>query len=248
MNTRRNFACILWIAATIAGVAGPVVEISNKEGKTLSAELISVGETSAKFKKTAGSPPFEVAFDTLSPETVAMLKKEAEEMPVVYPRFDVDVVVSKRRKASSGSYYMKSMTVGGKVVVSNQSMKSDFPVTKGRLVFIGQNQQTESVYQVLSVTDFEISPKAGKEQEIPVADIITTYDSDNKGRGNIGGYKYYGYLLIFHDGEGNVTYSKTLSGVITKAISDNPKVVDQFLTVAVLTNLTENMIPLPPGL
>ncbi len=247
MNRGYWFACVVWIVVGITGLAGPVVEIIDKGGRKLSAELLSVGETSAKFKKTAASAPFEVAFSLLSPETVELLKKQAEELPVEYPRFDADVVVSKRRKTANGSYYMKSMTVGGKVVISNRSMKKDFPATKARLVFIGQNQQMESIYQVLSVDDFEISPKAGKEQEVPLTDFITTYDGDNKGKGNIGGYKYDGYLLIFHHEDGEVTYSKTLSGVITKAITENPKIVDQFLTVSALTKLTEKMIPLPPG-
>ncbi len=229
-------------------IAGPQVEIEDLKGRTLSAELISVGETSAELKKSVREPAFTVEFSLLTEESIQMLKETAEAMPVVYPRFEADVVVSKRRKTAGGSWYMKSMTIGGKVIVTNQSMRRDFPPTKGRLVFIGQDQRLESIYQILSVNKFDVSPAAGREQEIVLKEFVTKYDGDNKGRGNIGGFKYDGYLLILYDEDKRVVFHKTLSGSISKAIDEDPRLPERFLDMKVLTRLSEKMVPLPPTL
>ncbi len=235
----------VWAALLSCMLACPAVEISNKKGEVLVAELLSVGETSAKLKKVNGGATFEVGFDLLSEASVKMLREKAAELPVVYPPFELDVVVSKRRRSSEGSYYMKSMRVGGKITISNRSMKTDFPATKGRIVYVGQDQRIKSIYSVLAVSNFEVSPKAGKEQEIPLPEFVTTYDSDNKGYGNIGGFKYEAYMVMLYDEKGAITYSKSLDGKLSKAVTDNPKVLESFLTIAQGARLTDKMLPAP---
>ncbi len=237
--------CAAWALLHTCILAGPVVQITNKKGEALVAELISVGENSAKLKKSAGSNSFKVSFDLLSEESVKLLREKAEELPVVFPRFEVDVIVTKRRKSMSNSWYMKSMTVGAKVKVSNGSMRTDFPVTKARIVLLGQDQRIKTIYSVLSVKDFEISPKAGQEQEVEIPEFVTTYDSDNKGQGNVGGFKYEGYMLIFRDSKDRIAYSKSLDATISRAAEDNPKVLEAFLTMKVGEKLTDKMIPAP---
>lgn len=231
----------------VAGVvlAGPFVEIEDLKGRTLRAELISVDEKGAKLRKDVGKPAFPVGFELLTEDSIALLKETAEAMPVVYPRFEADVVVSKRRKTAGGSWYMKKMTIGGKVIISNKSMRRDFPFTKGRLVFIGQDQRLESVYKVLSVNDFEFAPAAGREEEILLKEFVTRYDGDNKGRGNIGGFKYDGYLLVLYDEEKRVVFSKTLSGSISKAIEADPRLPERFIDMETSTRLSDKMVPLP---
>jgi len=235
--------CVVWVSLLSCMLAGPMVEISNKKGEVLVAELLSVGDTGAKLKKVSGGATFEVGFDLLSEESVKMLKEKAADLPVAYPVFELDVMVSKRRKAKNGSYYLKAMTVGGKITVSNRSMRKDFPVTKGRIVFLGQDQRDKSVYSVLAVSKFEVSPKAGKEQDIPLPEFVTTYDSDNKGYGNIGGFKYEAYMVILYDDDGKIIYSKSLDGKVSKAAADNPKVLNSFLTITQGTKLTDKMVP-----
>ncbi|MGJ8634005.1 MAG: hypothetical protein ACSHX7_08795 [Luteolibacter sp.] len=223
--------------------AGPVLEIKNKEGKILSAELLALDEDRVKMRKSATQGAFFIPLDKLDPKSVELLKEEAAKLPVKLPAIEIDVSVKTRRRHDSGSTYMKAMTVGVKVAIENRNMKLKFPPSKGRIVFVGQDQKTPEKYEVLATRDFDFSIAGGATFEVELDEFVTKYDSDNKGDGNIGGYKYEGYLLMIHDEKKNLLHYKTVYATISKAIDSNPGILKDFLTIKAGTALTKNMVP-----
>lgn len=51
--------------------------------------------------------------------------------------------------------------------------------------------------------------KPGGSSSTDLKGFITVYDSDNKGPGNLGGYQYAGYLLVFLSEDGEVVFDQT---------------------------------------
>ncbi|MGE9268774.1 MAG: hypothetical protein ACQKBY_11825 [Verrucomicrobiales bacterium] len=236
-------SCLGALLALPLSAAGPVLTISNKAGKSLVVELLELKDEGVRVRLVENKAKYDIPFDQLSPESVEALKEKGANLPAVYPELELDVVVKKRRKDLGSSYYMKAMTVGGTVKVENRSQRRDCPPSFARLVFVGQDQRTPEKFTVLAVRDLELAPKAGQVFEQKVEDFETQYDSDNKGQGNIGGYKYFGYLLLVHDGEGRIVEHKTVSGVIAKAVSDNQGVLGSMLKTRPGAMMDDQMLP-----
>lgn len=60
---------------------------------------------------------------------------------------------------------------------------------------IGQNTSTPALFSVLSSQSFETTMKPVETFTKETEAFFTSYDSDNKGSGNVGGYQYFGYIL-----------------------------------------------------
>lgn len=72
--------------------------------------------------------------------------------------------------------------------------------------------------------------------------FVTTYDSDNKGQGNVGGFQYTGYLLVFVNDKNEVIFNQTTDADIRKAIIANPSLLSTMAGYIKDTPLDEKMI------
>ena len=66
----------------------------------------------------------------------------------------------------------------------------------GRSSSSGRTAARRSSIEVLSTQDVEASIKPGETFVKEMESFVTSYDSDNKGVGNVGGSQYVGYLLV----------------------------------------------------
>jgi choline dehydrogenase-like flavoprotein len=103
------------------------------------------------------------------------------------------------------------------------SADTPFPELTGRLLYIGQNTRQPEQYTVLSTQDFPVELKAGGSSLTELEKFTTSYDSDNKGTGNVGGFQYSGYLMVFLNDNKEVVYHQTMDAGIRKAIAANPR-------------------------
>jgi len=183
-------------------------------------ELISRQGDKIEIKRLKDGKTFMISPDVLDAASQALIKEKIKTIKVVYPPLEADVVISKRRKKDNGSYYMTEMTTSAKVTVTNEDKQRTSPPCSCNIIFVGQSQQNTDRFKVLSNQAFDLTPTP-KGSSFSSDSFDTQYDSDNKGNGNLGGYKYVGYLLIVAEKDESVILTKTLYSYIKKALNAN---------------------------
>lgn len=219
-----------------------VFTVTDKKGRAMAITLVSKKGEKFVIRRVKDNVEFTITASSLDEASQKVLLKEAADLPVSYPKLDLDVTIGKRRKPDNGSYYMRVMEVSSKVTLTNMERDNPSPPCDCALVLFGQDQRNEEVFQVLSNQKFKLTP-SGEGAVFNIKPFNTRYDSDNKGYGNIGGFKYVGYLLIVRDLEKNVIATKTVYSKIKKALS-NPAFAKTMYDAAAGTQTGENMKPL----
>lgn len=236
-----TIAAVLFITFAAAATAAPViVTITSSKGKSMTVRLMGKQGDKYLIRRTSDGKEFAIPPGILDEASQKLLMEKAKTMKEIYPPLEADVSIGKRRKPRGSSSYMKAMEITGKVTLTNGDNSVPCPPCSARLIFIGQNQKYESRYKVLSSQQFDITP-TDKGEDFTTLPFVTVYDSDNKGDGNSGGYKYYGYLLVVQDRDDNVILTKTLSGRISKAMEMNVSLAKNMLAYKEGQILDESM-------
>ncbi|WP_367874114.1 hypothetical protein [Luteolibacter sp. Populi] len=209
------FALPFLLASSL--IAGPVLEVRNAEGKALQIQLIAVEGENVVFS-TTGKDVKEhtlalAKFDGASQEK---LREAGKALPPRLPKLDIDVSISNRRDKKG--YFMVEQVVSSKVKLRNLSTQIPYPAAKGYVVYFGQDRRNPGMFKVMGNKSFDFSIEPNKAFETDVLGFKTSYDSDNKGAGNIGGYQYECYVLVLTNAEGKVLATKTTDGSLRTAI------------------------------
>jgi len=212
---------ILSILPVISLANSDTLNLINKQGKQMTVSVLSWKDGNYVIKRESDNKRFTISLDLLD----APSQKK----------------FSKRRNDKGTSYYMKEMNVSGKVVLKNTDSGKLCPECTGRLIFIGQNQRETNLFNVLHNQKFKLTPTL-KGVEFTTSTFKTSYDSDNKGEGNIGGYKYDGYLLVVLDKKENVILTKTLSSNIKKALDLHDDFAKKMMSYPANTILNKTMV------
>ena len=231
----------LIFAALIGAASAAVVTVTDKNGRSLTAQLISVSETHAKVKRVTDEKVFELPLASLNEASVKLLKEKAADLPKVYPELDVKISIGKRRVQKDDSYYMKTQTITTGVTLKNKDFEEDFPKSSARVVYIGQDKRNPDQYKVLFTNDFDVAPAASKTAEATLPEFTTSYDSDNEGYGNIGGFQYEGYIFIIWDSEKKVILHKTTNAMISKALESDNSTLGRMIKIRKDTLLDEHL-------
>lgn len=234
---------IFWMGFVGFALAGPVLEIVNQQGQSLEGEVLSITEQAVKIRRASDKRVFDLKLSTLSEGTVSLLESKKDEIGMTHPEYEFDVSISKRRKKQSGSWYMVNMEIAAKVSTKNTDRVLDSPGLKGKMIIIGQDQRDVSLFKILAAQEFDVAPKAGKTMETQLPSFVTSYDSDNKGEGNIGGYKYEGYVLLVKDAKGKLLYSKSLTPSFQKALEEEAGLVDSLWRIKKDKKVGKNLLP-----
>jgi hypothetical protein len=183
---------------------------------------------------------YTISPDSLSEGSQKLIQDQAKNLKAVYPPLEADVVIGTRRKPSNGSSYMRNMEVSAKVTLTNTKVNVDCPPCTGTLLFVGQDQSFDKDFKILSSQKFEMKPT--KEGTLFLAESFSTiYDSDNKGEGNLGGFKYEGYLLVVRDQDGTVILTKTVYSKMKNALENDVSLVEVLCKLPTGTQLNESM-------
>ena len=206
--------------------AGPTLSVQDTKGRALEIELLSVIGKTVRFRRADTAKEFTVALDQFDADSQAKISHEAATLPAPLPPLAVEVVIGKRRKKEN-SYYLVTQEVSCTVKIHNVSNDIPLPKFTGRVIFVGRNQSRPDEYIVLSTQDFpvELSPRADSTNTLEP--FVTSYDSDNKGQGNVGGYQYSGYLLVFLNHKKEVVFDQTTDAEIRKAITAKPALLSK---------------------
>lgn len=233
--------CLLLLAIPTLW-AGPVLLLANKEGQSFEAEILAADDDSVKVRRSSDRKVFELPLTTFDDATLLAIEKARKALGEMYPNYESEVSIGKRRK-SGDSYYLKTQDITATVKITNTHRTLASPEVTARMVFLGQDQSQPSKFQVLATRDFKVSPEPDSTVELELRPFSTTYDSDNEGEGNIGGYKYDGYVLILYKKDNSIAHFKTTNSRYGKAIDMNVGLLDRYRTIKEETIVGENLLP-----
>lgn len=220
----------------------PVLDLLDKKGNTLNAEVLSMTEKKVSVKRTKDQKKFEIPLSSLSEETVKMLKGMKDELPVALPDYELDFAVGKRRKKDGASSYMVNQTISGNITVKNASREIDSPEVKLNVIIIGEDQRDDELKKILTNQSFSVSPGRLGESEVELKEFVTRYDSDNKGTGNLGGHKYADYILLLTNANGEYLASKSLNIAYAKMLDGNQVLTKKLLQTSAETSFIGNLV------
>ena len=156
------------------------------------------------------------------------------------PKLDITVSVSKKRDKKG--YYMVDQTVSTKVSIRNLGMR-DLAKSKGYMTYFGRDRSSPDEYKVMARKSFDLKIEARGLFEAPVAGFKTSFDTDKKGAGNVGGFQYDGYLLTIMDEEDHLLASKTSDPALRAMIEDEPAKAERLTKMPVNKLLNKELEP-----
>lgn len=234
----------IWLLSATAH--GALLTVTDLKGRSIEIDLISIAGDSVTFRRPGNPKEFTLPVAQFTEGSQEQIRKQGAALPAPPPKLSVDVVIGKRRTDKADSYFMKRQEVTSTIKLTNLSNTDEVANLKGKIVFIGQETRTPSQFSVLSNQSFEASMKTAETVTRQTETFSTTYDSDNKGKGNVGGYQYYGYVLALTDEAGTIVFNQTATGSFRKALESKPELLKKVIGYAQGMALTEKLEP-PPG-
>jgi hypothetical protein len=185
--------------------------ITDLKGRSLKVELVKLEGSQLSFKKAGKSTIMSVSLEKLSKASAESVRKKMSEIQAdaaKNPPLEVKVVIKKNDRRMGDSSYMKRMAIEATVGLQNKNLNIDAEECICTSIIIGEDQKVRDKYKVLGKQQFKLTPDH-KMAEFTTKPVYTEYDSDNQGYGNIGGYKYDGYILIVQNSDKDVIEHKT---------------------------------------
>ena len=244
MNLNRHEIFQLLLAAMIGMStlvqAGSTMSVRDINGRALEIELLSVNAKTVRFRRADTAKEFTVSLDQFDADSQAKISQQAATLPPSLPPLGVEVVIGKRRKKENSSY-MVTQEITCIVKLRNTSNDTPLPKFTSKIIFIGRNQRQPDEYIVLSTQEFPVELQPRTDSANTLEPFVTTYDSDNKGQGNIGGFQYTGYLLVFVNDKKEVVFNQTTDADIRKALTANPTLLSTMARYTKNTHIDEKM-------
>ncbi len=245
---------LTWLALAATGICGVALTVTDQKGRTLDIRVLSVTGNSVTFTRQSDAKEYTLPISQFDQNSQELIRKEAAQLPAATPadakqapaaapKIQADVVIGKRRRDKGDSYYMVKQEVTCTVKIANLSTTARVEGLSGQILFIGKNTKNPDLYSVLSTQKFEatVEPSATFTKEMEA--FSTSYDSDNKGTGNIGGYQYFGYVLALMDGSGKVVLDQTTTGSFKLALGNKPGLLEEVLKYPKGKALTDKLEP-----
>ncbi len=236
----------IWLVGLLLGPAVALADVEmtvmDLQGRTIMIELVSADDTTVTFRRKGDARQFTLPLDQLDAESKTRIMDEAKALPMVLPSIVPEVVIGKRRQKTD-SYYMVRQTITCAVKLRNADQQVALPRLTARVLFFGQNQKTPDAHIVLSVQEFPVELKPGESSATELKAFSTSYDSDNKGVGNIGGYQYSGYLLVFLSENGEVLFHQTTDAGIRLALANQPDLLKSVANYSVGSGCNTKLQP-----
>lgn len=234
-----------WFALAATGWCGVAMTVTDQKGRSIEIELVALTDDSVTFRRQGNPKDFILPVSNFDQASQDKIRKQAAQLPAVMPKIQPDVVIGKRRRDAEGSYYMVKQEITCTVKLTNSSTTAKVPTINGKIVFIGQSTRTPDLLSVLSSQSFEAAIDPGETFTKEIDSFFTSYDSDNKGSGNVGGYQYFGYVLVMTDAAGNPVLDQTATGSFRLAIAAKPALLNDVVKLAKGALLTEKLEPAP---
>jgi hypothetical protein len=242
MIRRLPAVCVACVVVSSGFLHAAPISVTDQKGRAIEIELVSLVNDSVTFRR-AGKE-FSLPISNFADASQELIRKEAARIPAVIPKIQPEVIIGKRRD-NGDSYFMVKQDITCTIKLTNPSNTVPVPPLKGTILFIGQDRRTPDLFEILSTQSLEASIEPGKTFEKKMEPFTTTYDSDNKGVGNVGGAQYTGYILALFDDAGEVVLEQTATGSFRQALSAKPGLLKELAKHPKGKILTEKLEPAP---
>lgn len=227
-----------WLMATV--LTGQGITVADLKGRSIEIEVVSVAGDTVTF--TRGGKKFTLPIGNFEEASQTLIRSQTPAPATAEPaKIVADVVIGKRRKDQADSYYMEKQEITCTIKLTNGNKNEASPPVTTKIVFFGQNSRTPDIFSVLSNQSLEFTLPPGKTVEQDTKVFYTTYDSDNKGYGNIGGFQYYGYVLAIVDANGKVISSQTTTGAFRTALAAKEGLIDRVIAYSNGTRVSNKL-------
>ena len=230
----RNRCLLYWVFLTFPCFALAEIEVRDVKGRSMKIDVLSYTASSGnvRIKRSSDGAIFNTkmnAFDAASQEKI----KQAA--PVVKAKLLSKVSVGRRRKNVKGSSYMERQTITAKATVENESRDTDFVDGKGTILLVARemgrySNKNDDYGKILHKENFSLTVNPGKEFKFECKPVVTEYDSD-RDSSNIGGWEYYGWVIILQGKDGSVHSVETSIGNLKKEVQEDPRIGEAFLAL-----------------
>ncbi len=219
----RFIGCVAvwWVIFPAATTA---IDVKDTKGRSMDISVISYTKATGETKiKRADGAVFVVKlamFDEASrKKIIAAAPKERADL-LIKPS------VGKRRKNQPGSSYMEDQTITASVYMKNLSRDIHFEDGKVTVFLVARQtsrfaDRNADYGKILSRQTFNFSLKPDQDVKIECKPIVTSYDSD-RDSSNVGGWEYFGYMLIIQEKDGSIHSVETSIGRLKKAMDETP--------------------------
>lgn len=245
MLTTRKFIGVMvqlaWLALAAAAGAAIPITVTDVKGRSIEIEVVSLSGDSVTFSRTGSAREFTLPINSFEENSRELIRKQAALLPPPVPKISADVSIGKKRKKYS--YYMEKQTVSCSVKLSNLDTTRAAPPLQGQIVFLGQNCKYTNIFIVLSTQTFETSIERGGSVTRELKSFSTAYDNYNKGTGNIGGFEYYGYVLVLKDKDGRIVFDQPTAGKLAQTLKDKKRLIEEIMGYTKGQQLTEDLKP-----
>ena len=241
-----KFLLLTFLLSSLPLLADPGFEVRSADGRKVVIELLALEGDQVVFSTVSDNKKeHTLALDKFDENSQSEILEKAKNLRPRLPKMEFNVVIGKRRVKDG--YYMVNQTVDAKVKMQNFSLKIPFPKSKAYFAYIGRDREHPDQYKLMGKRDFDVDVAANQVIERELLGVKTRYDSDNKGKGNIGGYQYEGYLLVVMDEAGVVLFTKTSDAAIAKALERDPETAKRITGFDDNTLLDGNLEELDPS-
>ena len=193
-------ACLLVLAVATGLPEAKEVNLRNKDGKSLSARLMTLDGDKLTVLREADKKQFVLSLaqldETSRTEVDAWLKAGGG----LSERFAIEVRSGKRQR-STGEYYddSKKVDIEPLVVVKNPDANIRTRAVKVTAVLLGRPVADRNAYHVFSTESFKLpSLDGGREGAFQMKQVSRTFDDRGTYRY---GARYLGWVVVIHDPE-----------------------------------------------
>ena len=236
---------VVWLPLAATGWGAESLTVTDQKGRSIAIELIGLADDTVTFRRPGNPKEFTLPVANFDQASQDRIRKQAPKLPAARPKIQPDVVIGKRRQDAAGSSYMVKQEITGTIKLTNLSTSVITPNLTGQILFIGQETSRPGVFSVLSSQSFQATIKPGETFNKETESFFTSYDSDNKGAGNVGGYQYYGYVLALMDDAGKTVLDLTTTGSFRLALANKPDLINQVVKYPTGTLLSEKLEAAP---
>ncbi len=223
------------ICLILLPLSSVAITVKDTKGRTMEISVISYTKSSGNVKiKRDDGTVFNVnlnLFDSDSQSKILAAAPKARAELLVKPS------VGKRRKQQGNSSYMKDQTVTASIYMKNVSRDIEFMSGKVTVILVARqtrrySERDQDYGKVLAKQSFNVSIKPSEDTKYECKPIITSYDSD-RDSSNVGGWEYYGYMVIVQEKDESIHTVETSIGSIKKVLEETPEAGKIYLKLQV---------------
>lgn len=241
-----------WVVLATTVFGGDLLTVADQKGRSLIIQIVTLADDTVTFTRQGDTKEYKLPISQFDQGSQGRIRKQSEELAAsggakasaaTDYRLQPSVVIGKRRRDKGDSYYIEIQEITCMVKLANLNTTVRAEGLKGSIVFFGRNTRKPDLYNVLSSQNFDAAVDGSGTFSKEMEAFSTSYDSDNKGAGNLGGFQYYGYVFALFNSTGKLVLTETAAGNFRMALANKAELLDAVLKYGKGTTVSDKLEP-----